>query len=100
MNEARDPAHVDAVQLLENTHDFPCEFMVKVIGRTDGEFVARVVETVRLCQELDASPAFSTRETPNGRHVAVTLLPQVASAEEVLVLYQRIREIDGVVMLM
>ncbi len=89
-----------SLRLLEATHDFPCDFMVKVIGRTEDDFVARVVLVIRECQQSDQDPPFRVRQTPNGRHVAVTLHPHVESAAEVLAIYREIRDIRGVVLLM
>jgi putative lipoic acid-binding regulatory protein len=89
-----------SLALLEETHDFPCGFMLKVIGRAEEAFVERVVAAIRQCQQAEVDPPFRVRQTPNGRHVAVTLEPHVQSAEEVLALYQRIRTIRGVVMVM
>ena len=88
------------IRLLEATHTFPCPFLIKVIGRTEDDFVSRVVATLRAAQQLEDDPPFRTRETPNGRHVSVTLEPTVASADEVLEIYQRIRQVDGIVTLM
>jgi putative lipoic acid-binding regulatory protein len=89
-----------SLRLLEETHDFPCEFMFKVIGLADDQFVQRVVLTVRQLQQMDEDPPFRFRQTPSGRHIAVTLEPQVASAEEVMAIYREIRQIEGVIMLM
>jgi putative lipoic acid-binding regulatory protein len=87
-------------RLLDETHEFPCAFMVKVIGVAHEEFVQRVVLAVRQTQQLDEDPPFRYRHTPNGRHVAVTLEPRVNSALEVLAIYREIRRLDGVVMMM
>jgi hypothetical protein len=96
-----DPEQIEvSLRLLEETHDFPCPFMVKVIGRSERAFVERVVAAVRQCQQMAADPPFRIRQTPNGRHVAVTLEPHVESAEQVLAIYSRIREVVGVVMVM
>jgi putative lipoic acid-binding regulatory protein len=88
------------LRLLEANHSFPCEFTIKVIGRTEQQFVERVVAAVRLCQQLDCDPPFRVRTTPNGRHVSVTVEPRVESAADVLVIYQRMRDIAGVVLIM
>jgi putative lipoic acid-binding regulatory protein len=98
--EADSSAQLDAIRLLEETHDFPCEFMFKVIGRAEESFVERVVEAIRVCQQSSEAPSYRLRETPNRRHVSVTLEPQVQSAQEVLLIYACIREIHGVVMVM
>lgn len=89
-----------SIRLLEDTCDFPCEFQFKVIGWQKNDFVLRVVTAVQEALEMQDEPSFRTRETPNGRHVSVTLEPLVGSAAEVVKTYQRLQRIDGVVMLL
>jgi putative lipoic acid-binding regulatory protein len=38
------------------------------------------------------------RQSSQGKYIAVTMEPYLMSAEEVLVVYRRLREVDGVVM--
>lgn len=90
----------DSIRLLEGTHSFPCPILVKVIGRAEDSFVTRVVAAMRSCQHLAADPEHRIRETPNGRHVSVTFEPFVQTAVEVLDIYEHIRTVDGVVMLL
>jgi putative lipoic acid-binding regulatory protein len=92
--------HLPPVELLEKTHRFPGTYMFKVIGKVENGFVARVVAAVRteLCAECD--PPFRFREAVGGRHVSVTLEPQVQTAEQVLAIYRRIRQTRGLVMLL
>src|SRR5262249_36328538 len=58
---------VASIELLENTHQFPCRFMFKAIGRAENGFVGRVVAAVRdeLAHELD--PPYSFRQASGGR---------------------------------
>jgi putative lipoic acid-binding regulatory protein len=88
-----------AIELLESTHQFPGPYMFKVIGRVDNGFVARVVAAVReeLAEEID--PPFTVREAVGGRHVAVTLQPELQSAEQVLAVYRRVQSLAGLVFL-
>jgi putative lipoic acid-binding regulatory protein len=74
--------------------------MFKVIGLVEDGFAARVVAAVR--DELDGAidPPFRLRETAGGRHVSVTVEPTVQSAAQVLAIYQRIRRMAGLVMLL
>lgn len=89
-----------ARDLLDAVHTFPCQFVFKAVGVADGEFVSRVVVTVRESLELEFDPPFETRETPTGRHVAVTITPSVQSSDEVLMIYERMSGISGLVMLL
>lgn len=87
-------------ELLEANHQFPGTFLFKAIGRCDGEFAARVVAVVRETLSHDFDPPHELRHTSGGRHVAVSIEPWVESSEQALVIYARIRELPGLVMLM
>lgn len=89
-----------SIDLLNSTHQFPGPVVIKVIGTNHVTFVASVVITVRERIAAVVDPPFSTRETPNGRHVAVTLQPLVLDAEQVLDIYDSLRQLEGVLMLM
>jgi putative lipoic acid-binding regulatory protein len=90
----------ESIDLLLATHSFPGPFTFKVIGRTEGDFTATVIavfqELIVECEEIP----HRVRETSGGRHVAVTVEPTVDSPELVLVIYERLKEIPGVVMLL
>jgi len=82
--------NLPSAELIENTHEFPGPYMFKVIGRSGDGFVALVVAAVR---EVD--PPYRVRETAAGRHIAVTVEPQVQNAWEVLAVYQRLGQLPG-----
>ena len=88
------------IRLLEATHSFPCPVMVKVIGRAEDDFLGRIVAALRFSQQLPEDPPYRSRETPNGQHVAVTFEPYFENAEEVLAVYEHIRTVHGIVMVM
>jgi len=87
-----------AIDLLESTHTFPGVYVFKVIGRADRAFAARVVAAVREALGWETDPPFRVREAAGGRHVAVTLEPHLATAQEVLAVYRRLRTMTGLVM--
>jgi putative lipoic acid-binding regulatory protein len=87
-------------ELLDDTHSFPCRFMFKVIGLSSNGFALRVVAIVRSTLEQDFDAPFQLRETSVGRHIAVTIEPWVESSQQVIDLYNAIRGLDGLVMLM
>lgn len=88
-----------SVELLEQNHEFPGPYMFKVIGECTERFIARVIAEVRDELQATADPPFRVRESVGGRHVAVTLEPTVNSAQQVLAIYSRIGQLDGLVML-
>ncbi|MBS0261318.1 MAG: DUF493 domain-containing protein [Planctomycetes bacterium] len=85
-----------SAELLDRTHRFPGPYIFKAIGRPEGGFVARIVAAIREQLEHDIDPPYHVRETAAGRHVSVTIEPEVRSSWEVLAIYQRIGEVDGV----
>ena len=90
----------NSLELLNATHQFPCAFMIKIIGVSRDDFVMQVVEAIQLEVGPDRSIPHTIRHTPAGRHTSVTLEPEVDSAEQVLAIYERIRAIEGVVLSM
>lgn len=89
--------NLPSAELIDSTHVFPGPYTFKVIGRPAEGFVARIVAAVREELEGDVDPPYKTRETAAGRHVAVTLEPQVRNAWEVLAVYQRLSQVRGIV---
>ncbi|MEM8679482.1 MAG: DUF493 domain-containing protein [Planctomycetota bacterium] len=89
-----------SIDLLNNTHEFPQPLMVKVIGKQHSDFVKQVAQLVESHLQLTEPPEVQTRETAGGRHVSVTLEPTFESAEQVLDLYEQLRALPDVVMLL
>ena len=59
-----------------------------------------MVAAVRESLSLEFDPSYELRETPQGRHVSVTIEPWVEDAGQALAVYQRIRQLPGLVMLL
>lgn len=89
-----------SVEILESQHDFPCPYVFKVIGKSDGRFTGRVISCVRDELQLELDPPYTLRNTKNGKHVSITLEPECEDAQKVLAIYSRLSGLDGVVMLM
>jgi uncharacterized protein len=88
-----------SVELLEATHEFPGPFVFKAIGANQGGFVELIVAGVRDVLVLEIDPPYELKQTAGGRHIAVTVTPRVESAAQVLAVYERIRAVDGLVMM-
>jgi putative lipoic acid-binding regulatory protein len=88
------------LELLESMHEFPGPYVFKVIGSTEGNFIGRVLAAVRSELAESIEPAFSVRKTAGKRHVCVTIEPPVDDGAQVLAIYRRLREVDGLVMLL
>jgi putative lipoic acid-binding regulatory protein len=62
-------------------------------------FVARTLALIRMALAVEVDPPFSLRQTANGRFVAVTIQPEVASAEQVLAVYRALQPLEGLLYL-
>lgn len=88
-----------SVEVLEANHQFPGPYMFKVIGRSENGFVARTVAAVREEIAAEVDPPFRLRQTPGGRHVAITLEFPVQTADQVRDIYRRLLTLHGLVLL-
>ena len=87
-----------AIDLLEANHDFPGDFTVSVIARND-EVVAEAVlaaAAAGLGSPLGEG-AHERHPSAHGKYVSHRLKVPCASAEAVLVLYARLRAVEGVI---
>jgi putative lipoic acid-binding regulatory protein len=86
------------IEKLEEAHEFPGPYMMKVIGKNEPAFVALVLGVTRRVLDLDVDPEYSNRTTRSGRHVSVTLELTVESAVIVATLYEQMQTVDGLTM--
>jgi putative lipoic acid-binding regulatory protein len=91
--------HRPSVDTLESTHPFPGVYQIKAIGVADDDFERRVVEAVIAEVAGPGELDYRVRTTPGGRHVALTLDITVQTAEQVRLIYARIRETPGLTLL-
>lgn len=91
--------YLPTIELLESTHDFPGTYIFKVIGWDRNGFSARVVAAVREELEHEEDPPHKMRYTSSGRHVSVTVEPEVDNPDQVISIYSRLRDMDGLVMM-
>lgn len=79
---------------LDENHDFPGDYTYKFI------FPNENVKMIELYQIFDKIKyTISTRESKNGKYVSTTIVAFVLDANQVIDLYQKVSEIDSVVML-
>ncbi len=90
----------NSINLLNETHTFPCPVMIKVIGLNEEGFISNIVKVIRDELNLKFDPPIRTREAKNGAHISITMEPRFLNAEEVLEVYARISGVDGVVMVL
>jgi putative lipoic acid-binding regulatory protein len=87
--------HQASVELLESVHPFPGVYRIKAIGSAEDEFAQRVVEAALEVIPTASDVDHTIRQTPHRRHVAVTLDVTVQTAEQVLAIYARLRDVPG-----
>jgi uncharacterized protein len=90
----------EALDLLEKHHQFPGEYMFKAIGFGGDEFasaVQRAAETV--LGPLVPGEHMRARPSSGGRYLAVTLEVEVRDGEQVLAVYQALRAVAGLAIL-
>ncbi|MFV0445606.1 MAG: YbeD family protein [Planctomycetaceae bacterium] len=87
-------------ELLEATHQFPCRYTFKAIGHNSDDFEKRAVHAVREVLELAGELEATSRHTENGQHVAVTIVLDVDTAEQVLQVYSRLHRLEGLKLLL
>lgn len=87
-------------ELLDAIHEFPCEFLIKVIGSTKDNFIGRVIEALVSIELKETDINYTSRETAGGRHTSVSITVIAQSSQHVMDIYAAIRQVDGVVMVM
>jgi uncharacterized protein len=71
----------------ETLLEFPCPFAIKAMGKSDFEFDLLVVEIVRR-HVPDHEQAVTTRPSKDGNYLAVTVLIQASSKQQLDAIYQ------------
>ncbi len=90
----------EALNLLEQHHQFPGEYMFKAIGFGGEDFVERArLATESVLGPLKPGDRVSSRPSSGKRYTSVTLEVAVASAQQVLEVYTALRKLEGLVVL-
>lgn len=72
----------------ETLLEFPCQFPIKVMGKIDSELDLVVVEIVRRHAPNLHEGAVTTRPSKGGNYIAVTLLVEATSKQQLDAIYQ------------
>lgn len=89
---------IPPVELLESEHKFPCLFIFKIIVNADPGIEARIAQTIQIELNLSAPPTFSQRDT--SKHTAITIEVMCPSAVKVQLVYKRLMNEPGVILLL
>jgi putative lipoic acid-binding regulatory protein len=88
------------IERLEEAHEFPGLYTLKVIGEQTDSFVATVLAALQGELQLSDAPEHTLKATPNGRHVSVTVELTVQSAQQVGSVYTRLQSMPEIRFLM
>ncbi|MFW6415235.1 MAG: DUF493 family protein [Thermodesulfobacteriota bacterium] len=78
----------DFKQKLDQNHNWPDKYMFK--------FIVPAQKTADIMDLFQKEDHISTRESKNGKYICVTARCLVASSEEVLEVYEKASQIEGV----
>jgi putative lipoic acid-binding regulatory protein len=84
-------ARAHARALLEATHTFPCDYSLRVIAENQDPVTRAIVEAV------GGTVRYTTQASSGGKYLSHRVEVRVASANDVLELYARVRAVAGVV---
>ena len=101
MHKFRDPSQVtppasreESLKLLEQFHDFPCAYMFKVIARGREDLAAEVRRQAEgVLGPLMEEGSVRSRPSSKGKYLSVTVEAELASAEQVLAVYEALRQV-------
>lgn len=72
----------------ETLLEFPCQFAIKAMGRSNLEFDLLVIEIVRRHVPDLYEQAVTTRPSKDGNYLAVTVLIQASNKQQLDAIYQ------------
>lgn len=84
----------------ESPLKFPCAFPIKVMGRHEAEFEARVLELIRPHVGELAPQQVRSRPSSNGRFLAVTVTVQAESRDQLDNIYRSLTASEFVLLVL
>jgi uncharacterized protein len=83
----------DFARKLAEGHSFPTVYMFKFIVKTEHRKIA-LVESV-----FDEEAEIHTKESSGGKYISITARQVVMNVEEIITIYKKVNEIEGVMWL-
>ena len=93
MNENTSPT---ATQ--ETLIEFPCDFPIKVMGKSCSRFEATILELVKPHDPAISEEQLSTRSSGQGNYMAVTVIIKATSKQQLDNIYLALNACDDVIM--
>ena len=82
----------------DSLFEFPCEFPIKAMGKTDCSLDVTVVEIIRRHAPDISEGRIHTRESSQGNYTAVTVIVTATSREQLDAIYQDLVACEDVIM--
>ena len=79
--------------------EYPCDFPIKIMGRTEPGFAQAIVEVVKRHAELDPSNV-EMRLSKKNRYLSITCTIRATSREQLDELYRELCDHPGVLMVL
>ena len=84
--------------MTDDVFDFPCNFPIKAMGKTQPDFYQIVIDLLRVhVPDLDET-TLKVQPSRNGRYQSVTLTVRATSREQLDAIYQALTDSDHVMM--
>jgi uncharacterized protein len=79
--------------------DFPCDFLIKVIGKESDDFIKKIVDlTQAQCEDNIDADQITTRPSKTGQYIAVSINIHATSQQQLDAIYQSLSQQDDVLM--
>lgn len=88
------------IELLKLTHTFPGPYTFKIIAEAKDGLIATLIMELKVALKWELDPKYSVRETAGGRHLALTLDAVMRTPEEVHTVYNFLKKVDGVILIL
>lgn len=82
----------------ETLLEFPCQFAIKAMGKTDHELDLLVIEIVRRHVDEVNEDAVTTRPSKDGNYIAITVFIEATSKRQLDAIYQDLTDHPHVLM--
>lgn len=79
---------------LEDTTDFPADYMYKFIVPTDGNQLAEIESLFD-----NKGAVIKTKNSKTGKYVSITIVLKLNSADEIISYYTKVEKIKGIISL-
>ena len=86
----------EVLKRLNDVHSFPGNYVFKVIGANNDEFVSKIIQACINVLGPDSNPDVSLRESSGKKHVSVTVSVEVDDAETVLAVYDVLGNVEEI----